>query len=486
MPYIYNIFTDEIDYYASGAAIGSPISGGIANEVLYINASGNLAQSSNLTFDGATLAIIGDITLNRVFSESHSNFIALQSSSNIVIDASPSSGEVLINPQGGQVETQNNILDSGDGSGNASIIGSLNIGNDLTMSGSVSDRGISCTWSPSFDNGTPPYLDGNFQITGNATLGSGNTNFLGLSIDEISSNTPFMEFNSFTDATKSTLLNYFAIGARPSGLGFLSGIQGVQVEQTGGGLGTIVSGGLNDDINNSQLVTLGDWQSLENNAVLQLDNATSKFSFINCTLYMDNNAIFTDGNGLLTVGNIIDNGLTASRPVISDASKKLVSGSYSGNTTIIGTTSGTLTNGHIAQFDSSGNIIDSGVSVIGSVGIARANGKTAAFALATFTVPAVDTTYLVSSNINITTSTLFSFGITCTYTDETNTSRVLNLSFSNLAGTFLQTVTQALGTGAYEGIPLHIRSKANTTIIIQSTGTFTTVTYNFEERIISV
>lgn len=127
--------------------------------------------------------------------------------------------------------------------------------------------------------------------------------------------------------------------------------------------------------------------------------------------------------------------------------------------------------------------LNSSLSIEGSD---RATGQTAAKTLTAVTVGGTDTTYLVSANVNITTSTLFSFGVTCTYTDETNTSRVLNLSFSNLAGTFLQTITQVLGVGAYEGIPLQIRAKSGTTITIASAGTFTTVTYNIEERIISI
>lgn len=132
--------------------------------------------------------------------------------------------------------------------------------------------------------------------------------------------------------------------------------------------------------------------------------------------------------------------------------------------------------------DSSKNLISVNAPII--QGNDRATGQTGAKNLASVTVGASDTTYQVSANVNVTASTLFSFGVTCTYTDETNTSRVLNLSFSNLAGTFLQTLTQALGAGAYEGIPLHIRAKAGTTIVIGTTGTFTTVTYNLEERIL--
>lgn len=132
------------------------------------------------------------------------------------------------------------------------------------------------------------------------------------------------------------------------------------------------------------------------------------------------------------------------------------------------------------------NISTTGEGVPAIYGSDRKTGQTTAVSLATYTVGATDSSYMVSANVNITTSTLHSFNVICTYTDEGNTSRILNLSFSNLAGTFLQTITNALGAGAYEGIPLHIRAKAGTTIIISTTGTFTTVTYNVEENIMQL
>lgn len=122
------------------------------------------------------------------------------------------------------------------------------------------------------------------------------------------------------------------------------------------------------------------------------------------------------------------------------------------------------------------------------VGNARMTGLTAAQALATYTVGATDTTFQVSANVNMTAVTIASFQVTCTYTDETTTSRTLVLNFSQISGTLVQTLTAALGVGAYEGVPLHIRAKAGTTIIIASTagGTYTSVTYNFEERIMQL
>lgn len=112
----------------------------------------------------------------------------------------------------------------------------------------------------------------------------------------------------------------------------------------------------------------------------------------------------------------------------------------------------------------------------------RVVGATAAQTLATF-LPTADGSFYVSANLLVTTATLFSVSVTCTYTDEGGTSRTATLSFSQLTGTILNLITNTQGAGPYEGIPLHIRVKGNTTITIQTAGTFTTVTYNGEGSI---
>lgn len=120
-------------------------------------------------------------------------------------------------------------------------------------------------------------------------------------------------------------------------------------------------------------------------------------------------------------------------------------------------------------------------------GSGRSTAQTAAVAsVATYTNGAVDGSFIVSANANITTSTAHSFTTTCTYTDETNTSRVLTMSYSGLTGTVLTAITNVTGAGPYEGIPVRIRCKASTAITVATTGTFTTVTYNVEADITQV
>lgn len=140
---------------------------------------------------------------------------------------------------------------------------------------------------------------------------------------------------------------------------------------------------------------------------------------------------------------------------------------------------GNLTLG--AQIINYNNINTAGLGVTAVYGFGRSVAQTAAVAsVAAYTVGAADGSFEVSANVNVTTSVTHSFTVTCTYTDEGNTSRTLTLNFSQLTGTFLTAITNVQGVGAYEGIPLHIRCKASTSITIASTGTFTSLTYNIE------
>lgn len=119
--------------------------------------------------------------------------------------------------------------------------------------------------------------------------------------------------------------------------------------------------------------------------------------------------------------------------------------------------------------------------------VGRLTAQTAAAAtVATWTVGANDGTFLVSANVLPTTSTVHSFTVTCTYTDEGNTSRTVTLNFSQLGGTFVTAISNTAGAVPYEGVPIQIRCKAGSTITIGTTGTFTTVTYNVEASIAQI
>ncbi len=135
------------------------------------------------------------------------------------------------------------------------------------------------------------------------------------------------------------------------------------------------------------------------------------------------------------------------------------------------------------------NILTAGWGVPAIYGQGRATAQTAAAAsVVTYTVGAADGSFLISSNVLVTASTTHTFTVTCTYTDEGNTSRTLTLNFSQITGTFITAITNVTGVGAYEGVPVHIRAKSGTAITIQSAagGTYTSVTYNIEGYITQI
>lgn len=140
-----------------------------------------------------------------------------------------------------------------------------------------------------------------------------------------------------------------------------------------------------------------------------------------------------------------------------------------------------------AKLGTYNNVATVGEGVPAIYGTGRVTAQVAAAAaIATYTNGAADGSFLVSGNINVTAVATASFSMTVTYTDETNTSRTLNLSFSQTTGTILSVITNVTGTGAYEGVPLHIRVKASTAITFATAGTFTSVTYNAEGYITQI
>lgn len=103
-------------------SIGSPITGGTDNEILYIDGSGNLAQSSNLIFDGTKVGIgtspFYTLDVNGFIGNSNGSFFI-----------QPGGGYVYLGSSNNPVFTQGgngNTLD--DGSGNYLSPGSITLG----------------------------------------------------------------------------------------------------------------------------------------------------------------------------------------------------------------------------------------------------------------------------------------------------------------------------------------------------------------------
>lgn len=135
----------------------------------------------------------------------------------------------------------------------------------------------------------------------------------------------------------------------------------------------------------------------------------------------------------------------------------------------------------VSKLTTYNNIATNGLGVPAIYKVGRATAQAGANAsVAAYTLPALDGSYEVSANVLVTTATTHNFTVTCAYTSEDNVARTLTFNFSSLAGVLATPIINTGGAVPYEGVPLHIRCKASTTITIATTGTFTTVAYNVE------
>lgn len=186
------------------------------------------------------------------------------------------------------------------------------------------------------------------------------------------------------------------------------------------------------------------------------------------TLYPESETVFNEeGRSQYNVRMETDNNANM---VVVDAVNDTVS---------LGTLLRVTTAGKVSHY---GNVATAGWGIPSIYGSGRATAQTSrSAALATYTVGAADGSFEVSGNVLVTTSTIHSFSLDVSYTDEGNTARTLILPMAQLAGTFLAggLITNTSGAGPYESPVMHIRCKAATAITIRpSNGTFTTVTYN--------
>lgn len=99
--------------------------------------------------------------------------------------------------------------------------------------------------------------------------------------------------------------------------------------------------------------------------------------------------------------------------------------------------------------------------------------------ITSFLVGGSDGSFIVSGGVLVTADTATTLQLQISYTDEGGTSRdPLVINLSSLAGVLAPGIA---ATGVYEGIPLHIRAKAGTTISVYTAFTInSSMTYNVE------
>lgn len=221
------------------------------------------------------------------------------------------------------------------------------------------------------------------------------------------------------------------------------------------------------DINGSNFTVgvKGSFYQLGTGSTLGLSSSPWDNAYINSSAYS------TGGNNILALNSTtkrletitaLPNGTTATTQSIADISPKVATGAY------------------VAAYVAANTFTPTGLFTPRIVGRDEISNATNAQTLTSYTVGAGAGSFDISANILVTASTLHNFNVLCTYTDEGGTSRVLTLNVSQLTGAFITAITNGTGTGAYEGVPVHIRAQGGTTITISTSGTFTGVTYTIE------
>jgi hypothetical protein len=530
---------DETRGGAGGVAIGDAVGSGTSGSVLHIDASGNLAQANpDFTYLGSGLNLAKTITavgnfeavdvdykisptssnsgnffvgidntvqsvaldtnhpgdLYGIYSDlyhnSSVNITTLNGISSYAENASPNSvstvraAEVVGKNTGNGAATNVDGIYAGvqsTGGGNISNMRGLIFSGDHSSTGTLTDGygAYIPTFTKGFGAGTITnmygvYIGAQSQATNNWNIyseGASSRNYLqgslGINVsvpdaqlDVVPANastvglqvtlaaTPTanaLEINANGGVGSGDLLRVSPTGAVTSSQGFTASAAGFST--TTGGNGYNFSGG-------------GYFTSPSNGVFKFSDAADTSF-------------------GRLQLG-----GTTSSFPSIKRSSAavafRLADDSADCNITV----GATVLSGKVTTYN---NVATTGWGVPAIYGTGRSTAQTAAVAsVATYTVGAADGSFLISSNVLITTSSAENFTVTCAYTDEGNTARTVTLNFQILAGTIGTAINFANGAVPYEGISIHIRAKASTAITVATTGTFTGATYNVEASITQI
>jgi hypothetical protein len=113
----------------------------------------------------------------------------------------------------------------------------------------------------------------------------------------------------------------------------------------------------------------------------------------------------------------------------------------------------------------------------------------AATPLLSYVVGPQDQSLLVTAAVTVLSGTNYGFEVAANYYTDAGAPWTSVCEFMWLGPNLETSLTSNLygdGIGAYNGLPMHLRCKAGTTVVIYAAGNFTTVTYNIEAAIIQI
>jgi hypothetical protein len=401
-----NIVLSGNDQHTGGLEVGSPTGGmpsaGTVNaQGLQVNGTSVLTGNQTVTLTGPVTGSGATSIATTISSNVVNNGMLAQIPANSVkgnntgstanaADLSPSQVlDIIGNTQGGLLYrdsllwkllgpgTSGQVLQSGGASANPSWL-TLPGNQTITISGDTAGSGATAiTTTTSKVNGvsypsgpstnTVPVVTGSNTITyealpasalaAGAALSNIGTNGLPLSdLPQIGGRTLL---GNQTSSTANVTSNYVASSTDATIAAVHGSITSGDCAKFNDTVGTLADGG----VPCGGTITLsGDTTG---SGVSSITTTTARVNGISYPATVTSGGVLAFTGGVATSSGA----LSANNPVIGGgAGATPSSGSRSGNTTTFGTTSGALTNGHCAQFDANGNVIDAGQGCSQGVG----------------------------------------------------------------------------------------------------------------------
>ena len=205
---------------------------------------------------------------------------------------------------------------------------------------------------------------------------------------------------------------------------------------------------------------------------------TSDVQYNNGGVFAGNASFTYDGSGNTSLSgkassaSVNVSGLTASKPVLTDSSKNLGSGTYSGSTTVVATSSGALVNGDCVSIDASGNYVDNGspcgTGVGGVTSVGFADGSSTP--IFTITGSPVITAGTLTETLSVQTQNTILAGPTTGSAAQPTFRALVSADIPNNAA-------NTTGTAANLASPLTIPSPSPSSILMDVSGAYAPIPF---------
>ena len=182
-----SVTSETLDVNTSATIASLQVEDLTAGRVVLAGTSGEIEDSANLTFDGTLLDVTGNVTLSGTLDVNTDATIATLQVEDLT------AGRVVLAGTSGEIEDSANLTFDGttlNVTGDVDITGDLTLGGNITIGDASTD---SITVSADFESNLVPNLDSTYDLGTNAkrwrNLYVGTANFTGVGVDTLTANT---------------------------------------------------------------------------------------------------------------------------------------------------------------------------------------------------------------------------------------------------------------------------------------------------------